>query len=77
MPSCVTSLNINRYKCVKNTKLIEQNVKTSKYDSPKYDVKPPKKGTEMLAIAYGSDEMEPACTLENWKRTWKNLLMLG
>ena len=30
MPSYVTSLNINRYMCVKNTKLIEQNVKISK-----------------------------------------------
>ena len=45
---------------MKKIKLIEQNVKTSKYDSPKYDVKPPKNGTEMLAMAYGSDEMEPA-----------------
>ena len=70
MPSYVTSLIINRYMCVKNTKHIEQKAKISKYDSPKYDVKPPKNGTVTLAMAYGSDEMEPACTLENWKRTW-------
>ena len=51
MPSYVTSLIIKRYKCVKNTKLIEQRIKISKYDYPKYEVKPPKNGTEMLAMA--------------------------